>query len=76
MASEASAQPSMTRIHMDVEAGESVSFGDLGVSVQVVAKSGRVARLLVCTPRDVVVSREGRAEGRSKHAMISATDRG
>lgn len=62
-----------SKIHMDVEPGEIVRFGGLGVEVQFVAKSGRCARLVVTTPREVAVERKG---ARSKHAMIHSTDRG
>lgn len=64
-----------SKIHMDVEPGETVSFDGLGVEVQYVAKSGRCARLVVTTRRDVVVSR-GDGAARSKHAMIPSTERG
>jgi hypothetical protein len=62
-----------SRVHMDVEPGERVVFAGTGVEVEFVAKSGRMARLIVTTPREVPITRAG---GRSKHAMIPSTDRG
>lgn len=43
-------------IHFDLRAGERLQFE--GVSVEMVAKSGHVARLLVTAPRDVKVQKQ------------------
>jgi sRNA-binding carbon storage regulator CsrA len=64
------------RVYMDLQPGDSLSFGQTGVTVEVVAKSGRAARLCITLPREVRIEREHGVDVRSKHAMISATERG
>lgn len=62
-----------SRVHMDIAPGERIAFDGTGVQVEFVAKSGRAARVVITTPRDVPITRSA---GRSKHAMIPSTDRG
>jgi hypothetical protein len=62
-----------SRVHMDVQPGERVVFGETGVAVEFVAKSGRAARVVVTMPRDVTITRDG---VRTKHAKLGVTERG
>lgn len=52
---------STSRVHMDVAPGQRIRFGETGVEIEVVHKTGRSARLLITTPRDVDIERTGDA---------------
>ena len=45
-------------VYVDLAPGECLGFGDTGLQVEVVAKSGRHARLRIVMPRNVVLTRE------------------
>lgn len=64
-----------SRVHMNVEPGERLVFGDTGIEVELVGKSGRVARVCVITPRDVSIERSGDSglDVRAKPATMRGT---
>lgn len=49
-----------TRVLMDLTPGERVTFAGTGIEIEVVAKSGRHARLCVISPKRVVIERGSR----------------
>lgn len=51
------AEINRSRVHMNVEPGERLVFEGSGIEVELVSKSGRVARVCVTTPRDVQITR-------------------
>lgn len=48
---------SVSQVCMDVTAGQAVAFPALGISVELVYKSGRSARLRIRAPRAVEIRR-------------------
>lgn len=59
------------RVVLDVRIGEALKLSD-GVSIELVRKSGQLARLCITAPLDVVISKsttEG-MEFRNKHALV------
>lgn len=47
-----------SRVYMDLAPGDTISFGETGVQIEVVGKSGRMARLRITAPRDVEIDRK------------------
>lgn len=68
--------PGRGRVYMDLQPGERLAFGDSGIQVEVVAKSGRASRLCITLPREVRIVRDAADESRTKHGTVNATERG
>jgi len=64
------------RVVIDLAPGEHLTFGDTGVEVSFIAKSGRAARLCITSPRSIEINRALDQDVRPKHAMMAATERG
>lgn len=56
---------------IDIRAGESITI-DGGITVEVLEKSGRTARLRVSAPRDVPITKNGGDE-EAVHRTVHAT---
>jgi sRNA-binding carbon storage regulator CsrA len=50
--------PDVSRVLMDLQPGESLTFPGSGITVSVVGKSGRSARLCIVAPRSVKIDRQ------------------
>lgn len=48
----------VSHVCADLRPGERMTFGATGVSIEVLAKSGRMTRLRLTLPKDVRVQRE------------------
>ena len=48
-----------SRVVMDLQPGERVSFAGTGIELEFFAKSGRIARLCFITPKVVRIERRG-----------------
>lgn len=62
---------------MDLAPGECVAFAGLDIVVEMVAKSGRSARLCITAPKTVSIRRaQNEAESGTKHGTLTVPDRG
>lgn len=55
---------------LEVRPGESITIAGQRITIELVQKSGQVARLKVTAPRDVKIEKDGRL--RPKHGEMNA----
>ena len=48
----------LSRVLVDMQPGDSLTFTEAGITVRVIAKSGRSARLCVVAPRAMKIERQ------------------
>lgn len=66
-----------SRVLVDLHPGDTIDFvGAQIISVQVVAKSGRAARLCIVAPRDVKIERSGARASDTSMAGFPSDSRG